>query len=403
MDMTDLSKVAQPAIPLPAGLPSGKVREAPPVCEPEARRPAGCGIRRLLMACAAIPFLFCTGYNLMATERYAAHASFVVRNTVNNGGSGDLLDGLTGSVSSGSTKSDSYIVRRFIESADLVRLMDAEFDLAKIYGAERADPISALRSDASFEDKVDYWNRRVLSSFDHTTGILTLEIQAYAPEEAKALADAVMSKIDDVVNAISADARNASYEFARKQADAAAVELRAAQSRVKDFRSARGIADPVMSASRDDMLIFELNKQIIEEKAALGAIEDGISRPGANVARITQRIAALEHQRDGIRQNIASGGSEAMVSAEAMNEYEALTLEVEIARSRYMLMLQGMETARSEAERQQRYLAIFETPYVAEDSAYPRRLINIMIAAIAALMGWGIASFVVQMIRDHRH
>ncbi|PVH27272.1 capsule biosynthesis protein [Pararhodobacter oceanensis] len=343
-------------------------------------------------------------YSVFATDRYAAGSSFVVRSSTSNsgGGGGELLDSLTGSVSSGSTKSDSYIVRRYIESPDLVREIDQAFGMHNLFGRDTIDLFQRLPADATFEDKIDYWNRRALSTYDHTTGILTLEVQAYTADEAKVLADFVMEHIRNFVNDLSRSARMTSYDFALRELEVAEVKLNEAQALLTAFRVENRIADPSMSANRDDMLVFELNRIIMEERANLSVLSE---RPHQdfNAEQLRRRIIALEMQRDQLREGISdtqsSGGT---ITAEIMNDYEELALGVEIAKLRYMAMLESMEGARREADRQQRYLAVFAEPYAAEEAAYPRRIINVLIAFVAITLIWAIASFVIQMVRDHQ-
>lgn len=383
-------------------MPGGRVREASAIKAPrEAGRSRG--IRLSFLVVVLLPSLLFALYNILAADRYVAGASFVVRSMQSGQGGGDLLENITGSVSSGSTKSDSYIVRRYLESADLVREIDAEFGLQELYGGGRGDIAQRLRAGSSFEDKLSYWQRRVRSTYDHTTGILTLEVQAFSAIDAERVAKAVLDKVRRLVNDLSHSAREASLVYAREELEGAEVALLDAQEKLKAFRAENGFADLAMSAGHDDRLISELNGQIVSERANLEVLAMNVSEPGPNITRIQQRIAALEGQRDQLLiERGGKGGEAGVVSAEAMGIYETLSLGVEIARSRYVATLQGMETARRDAERQQRYLAVFDHPYAADEAQYPRRIIDSLVGALGMLVVWAIGCFLLQMVRDHR-
>ena len=380
--------------------PAGQIRAA--VAGDAPARPRRLA-RLSLVLFVLLPALLFGLYNLFAAERYASGASFVVRSVQAGQGSGDLLDSISGSVSAGSTKSDSYIVRRYLESADLMREIDREFDLQAIYGAPRGDVLQRLRADASFEEKLAYWQRRAHSSYDHTTGILTLEIQAFDPGEAERLAISVMERLRGLVNELSHSARETSLAHARAELAGAEVTLREAQQAIKRFRAEHGFADLTLSAGRDDMLISELNRQIIAESANLEVRRIDVRNPGPNITRLEQKIAALEGQRDQLLGDRGGDhGAARLVSAEEMGEYESLLLDVEIARTRYVSTLDGMESARRDAERQQRYLAVFSEPYATDRAQYPRRIINSAVTFLGLLAIWAIACFLIQMVRDHR-
>lgn len=385
--------------------PGGKLRTAEQrKANPRLVVPGRSRLKSLVFgALVALPSLAFGAYNLVATDRFASSASFVVRSqTGSQGGGSDVLDSITGSVSSGSTKSDSYIIRNFITSPDLVRLIDEEFDLKGLFSRDDIDFWQRLQSDATFEEKVRYWQNRTWAAYDHTTGIITIEIQAFTAIEAERLTNRILDHIRMEVNELSLHARSSSYEAARAELEASAGYLRASQEQLKEFRARTGVADPTASAGRDDELIRELNKEIVTMKAALDQMERTILRPGPNVDTLRGKIEALERQRDGLLETVSSQGPGAQVTAELMGEYDTLQLEVEIAKSRYSRMLESLEVARREAERQQRYLAIFSDPYVAEEAAYPRRIINSLICFISLSLAFAIGSFLLAMVRDHR-
>lgn len=352
------------------------------------------------MAVVVLPVLLTALYNILATDRFAATSSFVVR-SASTSGDGGMLESLAGTVSAGSTKSDSYIIRHFIESPDLVRMIDEEFGFHALFGASRADVVQRLQPWASFEDKVSYWGRRAFSTYDNTSGILTLEVQAYSPQDAKAVADFVMARIEELVNDLTLTARTSSYEFARAELKAAEDELREAHNRMKAFRIENNIIDPEVSSQQDNLAIHELNLQISEQKVQLDGLLSSVAVEGPNVAALRRRIASLERQRDSLMQEVGPNGLPVASNVEILTEYAELEFEVELAANRYQSLREAEEAARQDAKHEQRYLATFTTPYLADRAEYPRRVLNILLALLAFSVLWAIGRFVVQMIRDH--
>jgi capsular polysaccharide transport system permease protein len=380
--------------------PKGKVRKAP-VSEggkKSAFRPGATA--RSFLKLVIVPVLFVLAYNICATDRYAATSSFVVR-SANSSTDSSMFESLAGSVSSGSTKSDSYIIRHFIESPDLVRQIDEKFGLEALYGPDRADPIQSLKPWMSFEDKVRYWGKRAFSTYDNTSGILTLEVQAYSAQEAKDLADFVMEQIENLVNELTLSARKSSYDFARKELEAAEQDLRDAHSRLTHFRILNNIIDPEVSSERDNLAIHDLNMEISERKVQLDELLQTVEVEGPNVTSLRRRIAALERQRDIMTKDIGPNGIDVTSNVEILSQYAEHEFEVEMATNRYQSLLEAEELARQEAKHEQRYLATFTTPYVAERAEYPRRLLNVFLAFVAATLVWAIGRFIIQMIKDH--
>lgn len=83
-----------------------------------------------------------------------------------------------------------------------------------------------------------------------------------------------------------------------------------------------------------------------------------------------------------------------------MSEYEKLLIEREFAEKFYLSALRGLEEARLLANRQQRYLATFESPYVPDEALYPKRIRNTIFVFLALSLFWGLAVLMAQSIRD---
>ncbi len=352
------------------------------------------------IAIVVVPVFLALVYNICATDRYAATASFVVRSATGTSDN-SMLDTLSGSTSSGSTKSDSYIVRHFIESPDLVRQVDEEFGLDNLYGPDRADPLQRIQPWMSFEDKVRYWRRRAFSTYDNTSGILTLEIQAYSAQEAKDVADFVMDRIADLVNDLTLTARKSSYDFAISELKTAEEELRDAHSRMTTFRIENNIIDPEVSSERDNLAIHNLNMEISAKKVQLDELLQSVEVEGPNVTSLRRKIEALERQRDILMRDVGPNGIDVTSNVEILSRYAEHQFEVQMATQKYESLLEAAELARQEAKHEQRYLAVFTTPYVADRAEYPRRIVNVVLCAIFFTLFWAIGRFIIQMIKDH--
>ena len=64
-------------------------------------------------------------------------------------------------------------------------------------------------------------------------------------------------------------------------------------------------------------------------------------------------------------------------------------------------LIAALETARSEAQRQQLYLERLVRPNLPDDAVEPRRLRSIATVLILSLIAWGVVSLLVASIREH--
>jgi capsular polysaccharide transport system permease protein len=341
-------------------------------------------------------------YAAVATDRYAAGASFVVRG-LDSGGSADIVSSFTGLTSTGSTTSDSYIIRRYLESPDLLRRLDDELDLLTHYGSEDIDWISRFDASLPFEDFVQYWSRRVATTYDSTTGIVSFEVQAFDDAMTHRLANRVLESAKSLVNQLSERARQDTVQFATVEVERAEQRLLDAQIALREFRSRRGSVDPTMNAQFDAELVASLETQLADLNARIEALAASVD-PGAPVLRQLERQrTALETQVEIRRAAIGEAQStgEGTSTADDLAEFEGLQIEQTFAQQRYASALSSLENARADADRQQRYLAVFAEPFQPDDAVYPERIRNAFLAIAALFAFWSITTLVAYAVRDH--
>jgi capsular polysaccharide transport system permease protein len=354
--------------------------------------------------CVLLPLALVGGYYAtLATDRYAARAGFSIRGIDTNAGV-DGIGALTGLPSSGSTTSDSYIVLSYLGSRALLESVDQRHALRATFSGGDVDWISRLAADATVEDFVDYWNRRIATQFDPTSGIIEFEVQSFSADHARQIAETVLSLTQSLVNELSANARRDALRFAREEVTLQETRLRDALAALRDFRSTERSVNPSASAALEIELIASLESRLIDVNARIAALRETLDENAPSLVALRRNAEALTAQIVERRQVIGSdllddSGSSAVT--EQLARYEALEVERSLAQQAYASALVSLEQARRDADRQQRYLAIYLRPQVAEAAEYPKSLRNVLVAAFALIAAWGIGTLFTYSVRDH--
>ncbi|PID36129.1 MAG: hypothetical protein CR993_06310 [Rhodobacterales bacterium] len=338
-------------------------------------------------------------YAKIASDRYSAGASFVIRG-FDAGGAGDLVSSFTGLTASGSTTSDSYIIRRYLLSADLLLLLEDELHIIEHFSAPEIDRLSRFDKTLPFEDFVTYWGSRITTTYDSTTGIVTYEVQAFDADTALELAEAVLAAADTLVNNLSANARTESVRFAQAEVARAEKRLRDAQLALLEFRTSSGTIDPSANAQLDAELVGSLLKQLSDVQAQIQTLQGRVDAEAPILRDLQRREAALQAQIDLQRQAIGAADTNT-TNAERIAEFESLQIEQTFSQQRYASALTSLEQARLDADRQQRYLAVFSRPLMPQDAIYPERLRNSLLVLLACFTLWAIGTLVTYAVRDH--
>ncbi|MBT9382899.1 hypothetical protein KM176_03405 [Pseudooceanicola sp. CBS1P-1] len=368
-----------------------------------ARRPQA--RRRMYLAasfviCVLIPGLIGSAYYaFVASDRYVSTAGFSVR-SIDGGVSMDGLGALTGLASAGSTTSDSYIILHYLKSRDLVELLEKDVDLTALYQGKGVDPLSRLHPDAPIEDVVQYWDGRISTTFDNTSSMITFEVQAFSPGDADRIAKAILVHVKDLVNDLSESARQDALRFAQGELSRSEDRLRESMTQMRAFREKERSINPAASAQLDIELLGSLQSKLVDIRARISALE-------GNVDANAPSMQALKRQEDSIQQQIDnySGGisddPDGKKMSDLLSEYETLEVDKTFAEKSYASALSSLEQARMDADRQQRYLAVYSQPMVAQQAMYPRRALSVLL--ILSVLGalWGIGTLIVYAVRDH--
>lgn len=364
-------------------------------------------LSRLLVSfilCVVLPLIAATLYYAsFATDRYAARAGFSIRGIDTNAGI-DGIGALTGLASTGSTTSDSYIVLSYLGSRELLEAVDLELDLRGVYSSRDVDPLSRLDVDVTVEDFLNYWNRRIHTQFDPTSGIIEFEVQSFSPEHAQEIAAAVLRLTQTLVNELSANARSDALRFAREEVELQEARLRQALSTIRDFRTSEQSVDPSASAALEIELIASLEARLIDVNARIAALRQTLDENAPSLTALRRNAEALAAQI--VERREAIGGQvlgESGVSAvsQQLALYEELEVERSLAQQAYASALVSLEQARRDADRQQRYLAIHLRPQAPESAQYPRSLRNLLMLGFALVAVWGIGALMTYSVRDH--
>jgi capsular polysaccharide transport system permease protein len=163
----------------------------------------------------------------VAADRYGSRVAFSIRSN-QSAAPLEILGAVT-QLGNSSVLTDGQVLYEFIQSQQIVETVRASLPLEVYFNRQPLDWVFSLGEDQPTEDMVDYWNRVVDVSLDPIVGILTVEVRTFAPDEARAIATAILAASTDLVNQLSDTARKDAVRYA-------ATELAGAEQRLRDIR-----------------------------------------------------------------------------------------------------------------------------------------------------------------------
>lgn len=350
-----------------------------------------------------LPVLVVAGYLwLRAADQYASTVAFSVRTEENNSAL-ELLGGITSL--SGSSSSDTDILYEFLQSQKLVEDIDAEVDLRALWSKPEGDPVFAFDPAGTIEDLVEHWSRMVRIYYDDGAGLIEVRVLAFEAADAQRIAQTLFEHSSEMINSLSAIAREDAIRYAREDLNDALDRLKTAREAVTKFRNTHQLVDPSVDLQTQAGLLGKLEAQLADALIEFDLLATSTREDDPRVTQAQRRIEVIRDRIDAERRKLGLAGGaegESDVYANLFGEYERLVVDREFAEKSYTTALATYDASLAEARRQSRYLAAYVQPTLAESARYPERWVLLSLAALFILLLWATLVLVVYALKDRR-
>jgi len=359
-------------------------------------------LRNLRVGIVVVPWLLAAIYlGVIASDRYVSESIVAVREEgagVSVPAGVDALSAMFGS--STASNEDQYMLQAHIMSNDMMRQIDEKLDLREAYSSPKLDFIFRLDEDATQDQFLDYYRRRVEVIVDNVSGLLTIYTQGFTPEIARAVNQEVVAISERFINESSHRLARDQMSFAEAELKEARARLDAVRERLQAFQEEHGILDPSAQAAAKTGLTAELQamqaRYEAELKGMLAYLNDD-----------APQIAALRAQIRGIREQLEAERLRGVTDADGVSlnvlagRYQELLAELGFVSDAYRGALMAVETARIESTRKLKSLVLVESPALPETAEYPRRFYTLSALLMGLILIYGIGRLVVATIEDH--
>jgi capsule polysaccharide export protein KpsE/RkpR len=125
--------------------------------------------------------------------------------------------------------SQSGALIAYVQSHEMLSLLDKKFHLRQVYSAPGRNPFWRLASDASDADFLTFYQGMVTITQDQTSGILTINVLDYDANRAKEMQQVILTASEKFINDMSDEMRVATVKYAQQQFAAAMKAVETAQ------------------------------------------------------------------------------------------------------------------------------------------------------------------------------
>jgi capsular polysaccharide transport system permease protein len=370
-------------------------------------RTGGRALRRILRsfsiwfwAIVGLPTLIAGVYYFaIASDLYLSEAQFIVRSPkqVQASGIGALLQ----STGLGRAADDTAAVQDFVMTRDAVRELEQQNGLRTVLSRPEGDFVTRFPGILFWRHDFEalFWRYEHFVSIetDATTGVTTLMVKAYRPEDAHMIATALLNYSEQLVNELNDRARRDAMQVAQREVDRAERRIADIQSELTAYRVKQKMLDPKSASAGVLELIQQMNSALATARTQLGELLNN-SPNSPQIPLVKTRIAQLDKLIAEERGKL-SGENDSVVSA--LTEYERLDVQRQLAEKALASAFTSLEAARVEAQRQQLYLETIAQPNLADYPLYPRRIVWFITVFATCMLVYGLAWLLVANVREH--
>jgi capsular polysaccharide transport system permease protein len=339
-------------------------------------------------------------WGVIASDRYVSEAHVVIQSVDHaSSGSIDIASILSGS--GGSSRGDQLFLRDYLLSVDMMNKLDRKLKLREHFSNWRRDPLSRMWFKNTDQEKFhDYFLSRISVVFDDYSGVLIVKAQGYDAKTAHAIASELVHEGELAMNEMAHRLAQEQVAFSEKLVADSAARLMQARNALLSYQNSKGLVSPQSYAESVAATISRLEAQRSDLETRRTALSGYLALQAPDIVELNMQIEATNRQIGQEKTRLTSPQGNSLNST--VEEFQRLEMNAKFAEDVYKTALTSLEASRIEASRTLKKVSILQQPTIPQYPTEPRRIYNIIVFILAALILAGIISLLAAIIRDHK-
>ncbi|WP_244178007.1 capsule biosynthesis protein [Gluconobacter albidus] len=344
-------------------------------------------------------FLAIMYYGCVASPQYVSHAYFVVRGA--GAQTPNMLGGLIPGMGGAGSTEDTYAVQTYMMSRDAARNLIQSQNLRAVFNHPDADFFARFPTffrGNTFEHFFSYYQKHIIAELDTTTGISSLTVRTFSPQDSQRIGRALINAGEHLVNEMNARQRENTIASSQKEVVAAEEKIRNIGLKIADYRNKQNILDPLKQS-------VPMLRDIDQLKAMLTATRLKVAQvtkfaPDTPLLPVYQRRIEVIKAEIAQAQGDITGSNSSLVPK--ITEYDDLVTQKEVAERELVTATVSLQAAKVQADRQQLYLDGVAQPDLPDYPEYPHAIADILIVLATGLGVYAMGILLISGAREHQ-
>ncbi|RLA82233.1 MAG: hypothetical protein DRG78_07780 [Epsilonproteobacteria bacterium] len=345
-------------------------------------------------------FLFAFTYTMfLKTELYESKTVVMVRDLSSSSPTASLGLTILGAGSS-SQLQDSMVVQEYLQSLDMFLLLDKEFKLIKHYKSDKLDFIERLASDATMEEALAFYQKRLVIHYDETSGLLHLFYTHTNPQKAQEILQFMISRVEHALNEFNRKKAKKQLRFIEIEHDKNKKKMDESSTVLENYQNEHLLLDPSSKAASSSSIIANLESTLTQKRIEYKTKSNYLNANNYELVALKTEIKETERSLANAKRDL-TGKSKNRLN-KVLFEYEKLKMQAEFDIEIYKNALVQLETLKLDVLKEAKTLSVVSKPNLPDGYSYPNKPKTFITLIIAMLLIYGIFSMLSAIIRDHK-
>lgn len=343
--------------------------------------------------------LVATYYYLVAADQYQSEAHFVVRTSDAPAAAPSGLSQALTMVGGTSSERDAMLIADYLKSHDAVGALQSKVGLSQKFRRPEADMLSRLWfPNPTPEQLQKYFEGKVDVDVSSETGITTLKVRSFRPEDSYRIIQELLKLGEGRVNTLNQRNYANAITMAQRRVQEAETNLSQVQRQITRFRRSEQDFNPQVTGLSRTGMVSDLQGQLAVAKAQEASMAAAVSVNSPQLVALRRRVAALSRQVAAEGAKLSQGPGNV---ATGMGAYEGIKVRQEMAGKQLEIASAGLQRAQDDVRRQQLFVVPVVDPNMPVKALYPKRTKNVITALLALMLVYGIGWLITAGVKEH--
>ncbi|OCP18537.1 MULTISPECIES: capsule biosynthesis protein [unclassified Ensifer] len=345
-----------------------------------------------------IPFFaFLCYFVFGASDQYTAEARFAVRSIAEH----DSKDNTDSDVlSMSSAGQDAFVVTSFIHSHEILERIGKKIDYRSMFARPDIDSFSRFDKQGSTEEFAKYWQRQVTAYIDGPSGIVTLKVRAFHPDDARLLTQAILDESEQLINELNVRAQRDLISSISGEVERTGKRYSDSLAALNRFQQSAGLLSPQAQATETGKLLTGLLGDRLKLETRLSILKTSAADKSPAYDQLVRARDSLAKQIEALRAELT--GPENASIANAILSFSRLETDKLVAEKLYEASRNNYDSALAASLRKALYIMVFVHPTIPQESLYPKRVSTPLFIGLALVVAWATLMLLWASIEDHK-